>query len=341
MNWQDSLAPELRAKIEAVNAQIAPRLQALDEQIINNQAKVLQAFQEENISESHLNGTTGYGNDDQGRDKLEAVYSRFFKTEDALVRPQLVSGTHAIGTALLGMLRPGDDLLYLTGEPYDTLQEVVGMAGNGIGSMKEYQIGFDYVSLLADGSVDFETAKTKITAKTKVVAIQRSRGYADRDSFTVAKIEEMVRFIKGINPELIVFVDNAYGEFSETIEPTEVGADVMAGSLIKNAGGGIAQTGGYIVGPERLIEMIGYRLTVPGVGASEGATQGNLQLMFEGFFLAPSVTGNAIKGAVFEAALLEQMGLNVSPKWDAPRTDLIQTVNFGNPDDMVKFAGCV
>ncbi|SPC39029.1 methionine gamma-lyase family protein [Latilactobacillus fuchuensis] len=341
MSWQTELAPELQTKIQAVDAQIAPRLTALDDQIINNQAKVLQAFQDQSISETHLNGTTGYGNDDQGRDKLEAVYSQVFGTEDALVRPQLVSGTHAIGTALLGMLRPGDDLLYLTGEPYDTLQEVIGIAGNGIGSLKEYQIGFDYVPLLADGSVDFELAKTMITAKTKVIAIQRSRGYAVRDSFTVAKIAEMVRFIKTVNPDSIIFVDNAYGEFSEVIEPTDVGVDVMAGSLIKNAGGGIAQTGGYIVGTQRLIEMIGYRLTVPGVGASEGATQGNLQLMFEGFFLAPSVTGNAIKGAIYEAALLEKMGLSVSPKWDAPRTDLIQTVNFGNPDDMVKFAGCV
>lgn len=341
MSWQTDLAPELQTKIQAVDAQIAPRLTALDDQIINNQAKVLQAFQDQSISETHLNGTTGYGNDDQGRDKLEAVYSQVFGTEDALVRPQLVSGTHAIGTALLGMLRPGDDLLYLTGEPYDTLQEVIGIAGNGIGSLKEYQIGFDYVPLLADGSVDFELAKTMITAKTKIIAIQRSRGYAVRDSFTVAKIAEMVRFIKTVNPDSIIFVDNAYGEFSEVIEPTDVGVDVMAGSLIKNAGGGIAQTGGYIVGTQRLIEMIGYRLTVPGVGASEGATQGNLQLMFEGFFLAPSVTGNAIKGAIYEAALLEKMGLSVSPKWDAPRTDLIQTVNFGNPDDMVKFAGCV
>lgn len=341
MSWQTELAPELQQKIHAVDAQIAPRLAALDEQIINNQAKVLKAFQDEMISEAHLNGTTGYGNDDQGRDKLEAVYRQVFGTEAALVRPQLVSGTHAIGTALLGMLRPGDDLLYLTGEPYDTLQEVIGIAGNGIGSLKEYQIGFDYVPLLENGEVDYDLAQTKITAKTKVVAIQRSRGYAVRDSFIVAKIKKMIAFVKQINPEIIVFVDNAYGEFSEELEPTQVGADVMAGSLIKNAGGGIAQTGGYIVGTERLIEMIGYRLTVPGVGASEGATQGNLQLMFEGFFLAPSVTGNAIKGAIYEAALLEQMGLSVSPKWDAPRTDLIQTVNFGNPEDMVKFAGCV
>lgn len=341
MSWQTELAPELQQKIQAVDAQIAPRLAALDEQIINNQAKVLKAFQDEMISEAHLNGTTGYGNDDQGRDKLEAVYRQVFGTEAALVRPQLVSGTHAIGTALLGMLRPGDDLLYLTGEPYDTLQEVIGIAGNGIGSLKEYQIGFDYVPLLENGEVDYDLAQTKITAKTKVVAIQRSRGYAVRDSFIVAKIKKMIAFVKQINPEIIVFVDNAYGEFSEELEPTQVGADVMAGSLIKNAGGGIAQTGGYIVGTERLIEMIGYRLTVPGVGASEGATQGNLQLMFEGFFLAPSVTGNAIKGAIYEAALLEQMGLSVSPKWDAPRTDLIQTVNFGNPEDMVKFAGCV
>lgn len=341
MSWRDNIQPDLLAAVERTDQKIAPRLAEIDEQILENQARVLKSFQEHNVAESDLNGSTGYGHNDEGRDKLEEIYADVLGGEDALVRPQFVSGTHAIGTALLGLVRPGDDILYITGEPYDTLQEVLGLAGNGIGSPKEYGIGVDYVDLLADGSVDFAGVKAKITAKTKVVAIQRSCGYATRDSFTVDQIKVMVDEVRQIKPDVWIFVDNAYGEFSETKEPLDVGVDLMAGSLFKNAGGGLAKTGGYIVGRKDLVERVSYRFTVPGIGGEEGATYGQLMDMYEGFFISPQTTGNAIKGAIFEAGLLEEMGLDVAPKWDAPRTDLIQKVNFGNEKDMVHFAQAI
>lgn len=285
-------------------------------------------------------GTTGYGDDDRGRDRLEAVYADVFKTEAALVRPQFVSGTHTLATALFGILRPGDNLLYVTGEPYDTMQEVIGTAGNKKGSLIDYKIGFDYVDM-KDNQVDFDAMKEKIKSENpKVIAIQRSRGYSTRKSLTVKEIAEIIKQIKLVS-KAIVFVDNCYGEFSETLEPTEVGADLMAGSLIKNAGGGLAKVGGYIVGKKDLVELASYRLTAPGIGASEGATIGRLAEMFQGFFLAPRVTGNAIKGAIFEAAIFEKLGLNVSPKWNDDRTDLIQTIEFNDPDKMVRFAKLV
>lgn len=341
MSWKDGIQPDLLAAVEKTDQKIAPRLAEIDEQILENQARVLKSFQAHNVAESDLYGSTGYGHNDEGRDKLEEIYADVLGGEDALVRPQFVSGTHAIGTALLGLVRPGDDILYITGEPYDTLQEVLGLAGNGIGSPKEYGIGVDYVDLLADGSVDFAGVKAKITDKTKVIAIQRSCGYATRDSFTVDQIKVMVDEVRKIKPDVWIFADNAYGEFSETKEPLDVGVDLMAGSLFKNAGGGIAKTGGYIVGKKDLIERVSYRMTVPGIGGEEGATYGQLMDMYEGFFISPQTTGNAIKGAIFEAALLEEMGLDVSPKWDAPRTDLIQKVNFGNEKDMVHFAQAI
>lgn len=341
MSWRDQFDPKLVALVDEVDAKIAPRLAELDEQVLENQAKVLRAFQEHNVAESDLTGSTGYGHNDEGRDKLEEIYADVLGGEDAIVRPQLMSGTHAIGVALLGLVRPGDEILYITGKPYDTLQEVLGMAGNGIGSPTEYNIKTGWVDLRADGSVDVDAVQAALASKPRVVAIQRSRGYATRDSFTVDKIAEMIKAVKAVSPDSWIFVDNAYGEFSETKEPLHVGADLMAGSLFKNAGGGMAKTGGYIVGKKELVERVSYRFTVPGLGAAEGATYGHLADMFQGFFQAPTVTGGAIKGAVFEAALLEALGLDVSPKWDAPRTDLIQTVNFGNPADMVAFAKAV
>lgn len=341
LSWKDNFDPKLISVVEKVDQKIAPRLAEMDEQIVENQAKVLRSFQEHNVAESDLYGSTGYGHSDEGRDKLEEIYADVLGGEDALVRPQFVSGTHAIGVGLLGLVRPGDEILYITGEPYDTLQEVLGLAGNGIGTPKEYGINVDYVDLLPNGEVDLEAVKKRLRPETKVVAIQRSRGYATRDSFTIAKIAEMVKAVRSVKPEVWIFADNAYGEFSETQEPTHVGVDVIAGSLFKNAGGGMAKTGGYIVGRKDLIERISYRFTVPGLGGAEGATFGSLRDMFQGFFISPQTTGNAIKGAIFEAALLEELGLSVSPKWDAPRTDLIQTVNFGNPDDMIKFAAAI
>lgn len=339
MNWKDDFKPEVKRIVEEVEKQIQPRLSEIDDQVTFNQRKVLEAFQKERISEENLNGATGYGYNDMGRDALDRVYADVFKTEDALVRPQFVSGTHTISSAYFGMLRPGDKLLYLTGMPYDTIQEVIGVTGKaGMGSLKDFKIDFDYVPLLENGKVDFKAAKTKLTDQVKVVAIQRSRGYSSRSSFTVDEIKVMVDHVREILPKAIIFVDNCYGEFSEIVEPTEVGVDVMVGSLIKNAGGGIAHTGGYVVGKQKLIEMIANRLTNVGAGKEEGATLENLRRMYQGFFMAPEVTGAAIKGAIFESAILEKCNLQVDPKWNDPRTDLIQTINFGEPDSMIRFA---
>ena len=341
MNWTDEFDPSLVAAIERVEQKIAPRQEELRQIALSNQNKVLRAFSNQHISEMHFLPSTGYGNDDMGRDALEAVYAETFGTQAALVRPQIVSGTHAIATALFGVLRPGDELLYITGTPYDTLLEVIGLAGNGIGSMKEYDISYRQADLTDSGEVDFDAVKAKINQKTKVVAIQRSRGYAARPSFTIAKIKEMCDFVKTIAPDVTIFVDNCYGEFAELLEPTQVGADLMAGSLIKNPGGGIAKTGGYLVGKKDLIEKCAYRLTTPGVGAEGGAMLGNVYDMLQGFFLAPHVVSQAIQGAVFTSALLAEYAIASTPKWDDPRTDLIQLVELKEKDAMITFAQAI
>lgn len=341
MNWTDELDSELVEKIIKVDEKIAKRQQEVRELALSNQGKVLQAFREQHISESHFLPSTGYGNDDLGRDALEAVYAQVFGTEAALVRPQIVSGTHAIATTLFRLLRPGDELLYITGTPYDTLLEVIGLTGNGIGSMKEYGISYDEVALKESGAVDFEGIREKMTAKTKVVAIQRSRGYASRPSFTIAKIAEMCQFVKELNPDVTIFVDNCYGEFAELLEPTQVGADIMAGSLIKNPGGGIAKTGGYIAGKATLVEKCAYRLTTPGIGGEGGAMLGNVYDMLQGFFLAPHVVAQALQGAIYTAALLEEHGVVSSPKWDEERTDLIQLVDLAEKEAMITFCQAI
>ncbi|EJN56580.1 aminotransferase class I/II-fold pyridoxal phosphate-dependent enzyme [Loigolactobacillus coryniformis subsp. coryniformis] len=339
-NWQQ-IDPKLAALVTQVDQQIQPELAKISARVLYNQHKVLRAFRDQRVATASFAGTTGYGYDDEGRDQLDAVYAQAFGGEAAIVRPQFVSGTHAIGTAFFGLLRPGDELLYLTGMPYDTLQEVIGVAGDGVGSLKEFGIGFDYVPLTAAGKVAADQIAAHLKPQTKVVAIQRSRGYASRDSFTVAEIAAMIKAVRQLAPEVTIFVDNCYGEFSETQEPLSVGADLIAGSLIKNPGGGLAKTGGYIAGRRDLVEKVGYALTVPGIGAEEAATLNNLSDMFQGFFLAPHVVGEAIKGAIFTAALLAQLNLDVQPTWQAPRTDLIQTVNFGNADAMVTFAKAI
>ncbi|AIS59693.1 aminotransferase class I/II-fold pyridoxal phosphate-dependent enzyme [Listeria ivanovii] len=328
----------VRAKVEK---QIS-RLQNETDQIAEyNQAKVLDAFQANKVSDFHFHPSTGYGYDDEGRDTLEQVYAAVFHTEAALVRPQIISGTHAISTVLFGILRPGDDLLYITGTPYDTLEEIVGIRDKGQGSLRDFQIGYGSIALTKNGNVDFTEVAQKMTSKTKVIGIQRSRGYADRPSFTIEKIAEMVAFVKNINPEVIVFVDNCYGEFVEKLEPTEVGADIIAGSLIKNPGGGLAKTGGYIAGTKKLVELCGYRLTTPGIGREAGASLYSLLEMYQGFFLAPHVTAQAIKGARFTAAMLAEFGVEADPVWDAPRTDLIQSVSFHDKAKMVAFAQAI
>ncbi|MFL2100725.1 aminotransferase class I/II-fold pyridoxal phosphate-dependent enzyme [Desemzia sp. FAM 23991] len=338
MSWNKQYTSELQQRITEVEKKIQPMVDQIHENALINQKKVLDSFREKHVSDQHFNPSTGYGYDDFGRDTLEEVYADVFKAEAGLVRPQLISGTHAITTALFGIMRPGDDLLYITGQPYDTLLEVVGVTGNAVGSFKEYQMGYDSVALLEDGSVDFEMVKEKMTAKTKVVAIQRSRGYASRPSFTIEKIEEMIQFVRSVNPEVIIFVDNCYGEFVEEREPIEVGADLMAGSLIKNPGGGLAKIGGYIVGRLDLVEACGYRLTSPGIGREAGASLYSLPEMYQGFFMAPHIVGEALKGAVYTAALLETCGVSSIPRWDEKRTDLIQMISLNDEKKMVQFA---
>lgn len=338
MSWKNQFAPELQERVKEVEEKIQPILAQIHETALNNQKKVLDSFRKKQVSDHHFTPSTGYGYDDFGRDTLEEVYADVFKAEAGIVRPQLISGTHAISTALFGVMRPGDDVLYITGQPYDTLLEVVGVTGNGIGSFKEYNMGYDAVDLLEDGSVDFEMVKEKITPATKVIAIQRSRGYASRPSFTVAQIEEMVQFVRGIAPDAIIFVDNCYGEFVEEKEPIEVGADLMAGSLIKNPGGGLAKIGGYIVGRLDLVEACGYRLTSPGIGREAGASLYSLPEMYQGFFMAPHTVGESLKGAVYTAALLETCNVSSTPRWDEKRTDLIQMISLGEKEKMVQFA---
>lgn len=341
--WTDDLPADLKTKVAKVEKLIQPRLAEIDQQVLYNQQRVLNLFRKHRVGEEDLVPSTGYGYDDIGRDKIEAIYADYFKVDDALVRPQFASGTHAISTALFSMLRPGNTLYYLTGTPYDTIQEVIGLAGNKRGNMQEYGINFKTTELLDDGSVDYENAEKALKADDtiKVVAIQRSRGYAVRDSFTVEKIAKMIKFVKDIRPDVNVFIDNCYGEFSEMEEPTFYGADIMAGSLYKNAGAGLVKSGAYIVGREDLVDGAGSRLTVPGAGKGEGATWGYLRDFYQGFFMAAHTTGEALKGMIFTSALCEEMGMSVSPKWDAPRTDIVQTVSFGDPNSMVKFCAAI
>ncbi|MFS0751755.1 aminotransferase class I/II-fold pyridoxal phosphate-dependent enzyme [Oceanobacillus sp. 1P07AA] len=302
-----------------------------------NQKRVLDAFRHHRISDSHLQGTTGYGYDDIGRDSLEAVYAEVFGGEDALVRPQLVSGTHAITTALFGVLRPGDELVYITGKPYDTMEEVIGNPEKQEGSLHDFNIGYREIPLLPDGSVNYKQVEESWTSNTKVIAIQRSKGYDQRPSYTVEQIGEMIQFVKGIDPSVVVFVDNCYGEFTETNEPLHVGADLMAGSLIKNPGGGLVRAGGYIAGNKDLIHLCANRLTAPGLGKETGASLGMLQEMYQGFFLAPHTVGEALKGATLTARFLELAGFQTSPSYLDTRTDLIQTVTFDEADQMIAF----
>lgn len=316
---------------------IEPKLKELEALIDRNQWKVIAAFQKHRVSDYHFAGSTGYGYNDRGREVLDLVYADVFGAEAGLVRPHFASGTHTIGTALFGVLRPGDQLLYITGKPYDTLHKVIGKPRDGTGSLQDCGVAYDEVPLKEDGKPDWDGIRAKLNGRTKVVGIQRSRGYDWRPSFTVDEIGEMVRFVKKLRADAIVFVDNCYGEFTEDREPTQVGADLMAGSLIKNPGGGIAPTGGYIVGRERLVELAAYRLTAPGIGGEVGAMLGATRSMYQGLFLAPHMTGQALKGAVFAAAVFEALGFATHPRWDALRTDLIQAIRFSCAEHLIAF----
>lgn len=310
------------------------RAQRIAEQ---NQWKVIEAFRRHQVSDFHFSGSTGYGYNDRGREVLERVYAEVFGAEAALVRPHFASGTHTIACALFGLLRPGDELLYITGKPYDTLHKVIGSPGDGTGSLRDWGVSYREVALLPDGSVDWEGVRNAMTDRTKVIGIQRSRGYDWRASFTVAEIGEMTRYVKEIRGDLSVFVDNCYGEFTELTEPTEVGADLIAGSLIKNPGGGLADTGGYLAGTQRAVEAASYRLTAPGIGGEVGATLGSLRAMYQGLFMAPHIVGQAVQGSILAAALFEELGFESKPGWSEPRTDLIQAVRFGSEKHLIAF----
>lgn len=333
MQVNEALSPY----IERVEREIQGRLQEVDRVIDHNQWKVIRAFQKHQVSDYHFASSTGYGYNDRGREVLDSVYADVFGAEAGLVRPHFASGTHTISTALFGVLRPGDQLLYISGTPYDTLHKVIGSPGDGTGSLRDWGIRYDEVDLREDGSPDWEEIRRKLTPETKVVGIQRSRGYDWRPSFTIAQIREMTDFVKQLRPDVIVFVDNCYGEFTETLEPTEAGADLMAGSLIKNPGGGIAPTGGYIVGKRQYVEQAAYRLTAPGIGGEVGAMLDTTRSIYQGLFLAPHFVGQAVKGSIFAACLYEQLGFETSPRWNEARTDLIQAIRFTGPDHLVAF----
>ena len=305
-----------------------------------NQMKVLKALQEEKISESHFTNSSGYGYGDIGRDSLDKVYARIFNCEEALVRPHFVNGTHAIGAALFGNLRTGDTMLSICGRPYDTLHNIIGISGKeNMGSLKDYGVKYKEIDLLSNGKFDLKKIEEALRedSSIKLVHIQRSTGYGWRKSLLISEIEEIIKFVKKIREDVIVFVDNCYGEFIDTKEPTEVGADIIAGSLIKNIGGGIAPTGGYVAGKSTCVQNAAYRLTIPGIGGECGSTFGVVRLMFQGLFMAPHVACEAVKGAVFCAKLMEEAGFEVLPKYNDKRSDIIQAIKFNDKDKLINF----
>ena len=319
-----------------IEANLLGRFAEIDRVTEYNQLKVLQAMQECRVNEGCFHYASGYGYNDRGRDVLEEVYAKTFHTEAALVRPQITCGTHALNLALSANLRPGDELLSPAGKPYDTLEEVIGIRKSK-GSLAEYGITYRQVDLLEDGTFDYENIKKAINEKTKLVTIQRSKGYQTRPSFSVKQIGELIAFVKEIKPEVTVMVDNCYGEFVETIEPSDVGADMIVGSLIKNPGGGLAPIGGYIAGKEECIENCAYRLTSPGLGKEVGASLGVTQSFFQGFFLSPTVVAGALKGAIFAANIYEKLGFPVIPNGTESRHDIIQAVTLGSPEGVIAF----
>ena len=312
------------------------RFAAIDKMAEYNQLKVIHAMQENRVNVSCFNYVSGYGYDDHGRDTLEKVYASIFHTEAALVRPQITCGTHALALALAANLRPGDELVSIAGKPYDTLEEVIGIRPSN-GSLAEYGISYKQVDLLPDGSFDFEAIKNTLSKKTKLVTIQRSKGYQTRPSFSVAQIGEAISFVKSLGLDIICMVDNCYGEFVEELEPSDVGADMVVGSLIKNPGGGLAPIGGYIAGREDLIENCGYRLTSPGLGREVGASLDVMRSFYQGLFLAPTVVASALKGAIFAANIYEKLGYPVVPNGSESRHDIIQAVEFGKAEGVIAF----
>lgn len=330
------ISPRVLAYGENALSQLKPRFEEIDRVAELNQLKVIQALQKHRVAAQHLHGSTGYGYNDSGRDTLEKVYASVFHTEAALVRPQITCGTHALSLALSANLRPGDELLSPVGAPYDTLLGVIGIRKEPC-SLAEYGVSYRQVDLLKSGAFDYPAIQESISEKTKLVTIQRSKGYQTRPSFSVEQIGELIAFLKRIRPELIVMVDNCYGEFVQPLEPSDVGADMVVGSLIKNPGGGLAPIGGYIAGTKACIERCAHRLSAPGLGAEVGASLGVLPSFYQGLFLAPTVTAAALKGAIFAANLYEALGFKVVPNASEPRYDIIQAVEFGKPEGVIAF----
>lgn len=330
------ISPEVYTFGETILAELAQRFAEIDRVAEYNQLKVLQAMQDNRVSEACLYGTTGYGYNDLGRETLEKVYASLFHAQDALVRPQITCGTHALALALMSNLRPGDELFSPVGKPYDTLEEVIGIRP-ARGSLKEYGVSYRQVDLLADGGFDFENIEKALNERTRLVTIQRSKGYQTRPTLSVERIGELISFIRKRKPDVICMVDNCYGEFVETVEPIEAGADMVVGSLIKNPGGGLAPVGGYIAGKKECVENAAFRLTSPGLGKEVGASLSVLPAFYQGLFLAPSVTAGALKGAVFAANIYEKLGFEVIPDGSASRHDIIQAVTFHNPEAVIAF----
>ena len=331
-----SISKEVMDFCEDILANLKERFDEIDKVAEYNQLKVIKAMQENRVSDVHFAATTGYGYNDIGREVLEAVYASVFHAESALVRPQLTCGTHALSTALAANLRPGDELLSPVGKPYDTLEGVIGIRPTK-GSLAEYGVTYAQVDLLPDGGFDFEGIKNAINERTKMVTIQRSKGYQTRPTLSVERIGELISFVKSIKPDLICMVDNCYGEFVEILEPSDVGADLCVGSLIKNPGGGLAPIGGYIVGKEEYVDNCAYRLTAPGLGKEVGATLGLNTQLFQGFFMAPQVVSGALKGAIFAANVYEKLGFSVIPNGSEPRYDIIQAVTLGSAERIIAF----
>ena len=334
------LNPAIEKLIDEAERECREYFDRLDQIERRNTRRVLQSFQRHRVSARHFAPTTGYGYDDIGRDTLSSIMAELLECEAALVRPQIASGTHALALCLYGILRPGDTLLAASGRPYDTLEEVIGLSGQpGAGSLKEYGVGYREIDVLEDGRLNLAAIESalKEDASIKLVELQRSRGYAWRPSLTLTQIEEAARLIHSIRPDAVVMADNCYGEFSDDREPGAVGVDLMAGSMIKNPGGGLAPTGGYVAGRRDLVELVSYRLTSPGIGAEVGSYAGSYQPFYQGLFEAPHVVSQAIKTAILAARVFEKLGFDVNPRYDEPRADIIQAIRFGQPDSLIAF----
>lgn len=334
----NDIKPEVYEMAERAMARIRPQFEKLDAVAEYNTRRVMEAFQDNRVSESCFAGTTGYGYDDLGRETLDKIYAQLFGTEAALVRIGFVNGTHALSAAMFALVKPGDTILAATGLPYDTLRSAIGISGNCHGSLKFYGIDYAQVDMLSDGTPDYDgIAAAAANEKVAAVMIQRSRGYAERKSLTIDEIERIIKAVKSVNPSAYIMVDNCYGEFTDIKEPTHVGADIIAGSLIKNPGGGLAPTGGYVAGKAELVERTAMRLTTPGIGGECGSTLGNNRLLYQGLFMAPHTVAQAVKTAVFCAAMMDELGIESSPAADEKRSDIIQMVKLGSPEAMERF----